>query len=72
MQDVPIRDDAIELDKFLKLSGAVDSGGQVKGLIEDRLIRVNGQVETRRRRQLRLGDVVEVGDEAAFRVARRQ
>ena len=56
-------DETIRLDQFLKLAGAVGTGGQAKLLIQDGLVRVNGEVETRRRRQLRPGDVVQIDDE---------
>lgn len=48
----------IHLDQFLKAQGLVPTGGQAKVLIQDGQVQVNGQVETRRRRQLRHGDLV--------------
>lgn len=48
------------LDQFLKLVGAVDTGGQAKFLIQNGEVRLNGIVETRRRKKLTRGDVVEV------------
>jgi ribosome-associated protein len=53
----------IQLDQFLKLQGLVGTGGQAKMLIQGGEVRVNGEMETRRRRKLKLGDVVEVGGE---------
>jgi ribosome-associated protein len=47
------------LDQFLKQEGWVDTGGQAKFAIQDGQVKVNGEVETRRRRQLTLGDVIE-------------
>ena len=55
----------IRLDQFLKLTGLAETGGQAKVLIQAGEVKVNGTVETRRRRQLRLGDLVEVGGEQA-------
>lgn len=49
----------IRLDQFLKANALVGTGGQAKLLIQDGQILVNGEVETRRRRQLHEGDVVE-------------
>lgn len=49
----------MRLDDVLKRSGLVGSGGQAKILIQDGLVEVNGVVETRRRKQLFLGDNVE-------------
>lgn len=50
----------IRLDQFLKLAGIAGTGGQAKMLIQNGEVRVNGKVETRRRRQLQVGDTVEV------------
>ncbi|MFC1757987.1 RNA-binding S4 domain-containing protein [Planctomycetota bacterium] len=59
----------IRLDHFLKLCGLVETGGQGKLLVQNGEVMVNGEVETRRRRQLREGDVVEWGGEV-FEVER--
>ncbi|AFM17266.1 hypothetical protein Mycch_2493 [Mycolicibacterium chubuense NBB4] len=58
MDDVPIRDESIRLGQFLKLANLIDSGADAKGVIADGRVLVNGEVETRRGRQLRGGDVV--------------
>jgi ribosome-associated protein len=63
--DVPIRDQSIRLGQFLKLANLVESGAEAKPAIADGLVRVNGEVETRRGRQLTLGDVVELQGQAA-------
>jgi ribosome-associated protein len=63
--DVPIRDESIRLGQFLKLANLVESGAEAKPLIADGLVRVNGEVETRRGRQLARGDVVALGGQAA-------
>ena len=49
----------IELNKLLKLMGLVDTGGEAKQVIELGLVKVNGQVEFRKRNKLRSGDMVE-------------
>jgi ribosome-associated protein len=51
------------LGQALKASNVVGSGGEAKVLIQGGEVRVNGEVETRRGRKLKEGDVVEVGDE---------
>ena len=48
----------IHLDQFLKTCG-VATGGQAKLMIQGGEILVNGEVETRRRKQLRVGDEVD-------------
>ena len=62
MREITIRDDVIRLGQFLKLADVIDAGSDVKGLLEDGDVTVNGEPETRRGRQLRRGDVVAVGD----------
>lgn len=57
---VSIREEPIELQQFLKLSGAARTGGEAKGLVLDGLVKVNGLREVRRARKLRPGDEVEV------------
>jgi ribosome-associated protein len=71
--DVPIRDESIRLGQFLKLANLVESGAEAKPVVAEGLVRVNGDVETRRGRQLVKGDVVElrgqqarVADESAY------
>jgi len=51
----------MKLDQFLKWKGVTGSGGRAKVLIQSGAVRVNGEVETRRGRQLRPGDRIEVG-----------
>ena len=68
MDDVPIRDDSIRLGQFLKLADLIDQGSDAKELMIQGLVTVNGEVETRRGRQLVVGDVVALGD-ARARVA---
>jgi ribosome-associated protein len=48
----------IHLDQFLKVQTLVATGGQAKQAIQGGEVLVNGEVETRRRKQLRQGDVV--------------
>ncbi|QLQ11043.1 MAG: RNA-binding S4 domain-containing protein [Nocardioidaceae bacterium] len=58
---VEIREDTIRLGQFLKLADLVEQGSDVRPLVQDGQVQVNGEVETRRGRQLRKGDVVQVG-----------
>ena len=59
-RDVPIREETIRLGQLLKLAGLADSGAEARELVQDGAARVNGEVETRRGRQLQRGDVVDV------------
>ncbi|GAA0729444.1 RNA-binding S4 domain-containing protein [Dactylosporangium roseum] len=58
MKEIEIRGDMIRLGQFLKLANVLESGGESKEVILEGEVTVNGEVETRRGRQLRRGDVV--------------
>lgn len=63
MREVTIRDEVIRLGQLLKLAGIADSGTDAKELLADGAVRVNGEPENRRGRQLRAGDVVDAAGE---------
>ena len=63
-REVPIRDESIRLGQFLKLADLIDNGADAKPLMVQGLVSVNGEMETRRGRQLTKGDVVTLGDES--------
>jgi ribosome-associated protein len=67
-RDVPIREETIRLGQFLKLADLVDNGAEVKPLMIQGLVTVNGETETRRGRRLTKGDLVTLAD-ASVRVA---
>ncbi len=48
----------IRLGQFLKLANIADTGGMARELIAEGLVSVNGEVDTRRGRQLQKGDVI--------------
>lgn len=56
--EVPVREGTIRLGQLLKLANLVEDGASARELVEDSLVRVNGEVETRRGRQVQSGDVV--------------
>ncbi len=58
-----ISDNSIRLGQFLKLAGLAEDGTEAKGLLEEGEVTVNGETETRRGRQLAIGDRVTLGDE---------
>ncbi len=63
--DIPTHGDGIRLGQFLQLAGLVDSGGEAKDAIRAGEVRVNGEVDVRRGRQLQPGDVVSLGGRKA-------
>lgn len=71
LTDVLIEGTQIDLGQFLKLSRAINTGGEGKSLIQQGAVRVNGEVETRRGRKLNLGDVVRLSGRGIFRVEKR-
>ena len=56
----------IRLDSFLKLAGIVGTGGQAKMLINDGLVKLNGEVCLMRGKKLYVGDKVELEGETAI------
>lgn len=62
--DSEANSDKLCLDQFLKLRGIAATGGQAKLMIQGGEVKVNGQLETRRRRKLTAGDIVELGGHA--------
>ena len=58
MSESPDDQRTIQLDDFLKRVGLVGTGGEAKIRIQAGEVLVNGEVELRRRKQLKVGDVV--------------
>jgi len=63
MREIVISKEPIELYKILKLESMVSSGGEAKSAIAEGQVLVNGKVETRKRKKIVSGDVVEFGKE---------
>ena len=68
--DIAIHTDTIQLDQFLKLAGAVASGGEVKALLAEGMILRNDVPEKARRRKLVPGDVITIDGNDTYRVVR--
>ncbi len=56
---IKLREEYIKLGQAVKAAGFVDSGVEAKIVIQDGLVKVNGEVDTRRGRKLVAGDKVE-------------
>lgn len=52
----------IQLNQLLKLTGIADSGGDANQLILDGLVKVNEQPASEKRKKIRAGDIVQVGE----------
>lgn len=59
MNTIKIKDEYITLGQALKLASLVSSGIEAKIVIQDGQVKVNGEVDTRRGKKLRPGDVFE-------------
>ena len=58
MEIIKLRDEFIKLGQALKAAGFVESGVEAKEVIQDGLVSVNGEIDTRRGRKLYDGDIV--------------
>ena len=59
MRELEIKEEPIELYKILKFENMVNSGGEAKYVISQGQVMVNGEVETRKRKKIFSGDIVE-------------
>ncbi|MCG8635322.1 MAG: RNA-binding S4 domain-containing protein [Desulfobacterales bacterium] len=61
-QIVYVKNPPVALYKVLKFENLAASGGEAKYMIADGLVRVNGKVETRKRKKIYPGDTIELDD----------
>lgn len=62
-ETIEITTATITMDKLLKFSGVADTGGQAFMMVEDGVVRLNGQLVTEKRKQVRPGDVVNIDNQ---------
>jgi ribosome-associated protein len=62
VSDIVINREPVELYKVLKFEGLVGSGGEAKLVIGNGLVQLNGKVETRKRKKVVAGDVIEFNE----------
>ncbi len=60
VEKIQITTEFIKLDQLLKWANLVGSGTDAKYLIGEGLVKVNGEIETRRGKKIRVGDIVEL------------
>jgi ribosome-associated protein len=65
MENFTLTEEYIELIRLLKVLNWVESGGMAKMVVDDGLVKVNGQTEYRKRCKLRKGDRVDFEGMAA-------
>ena len=58
MDTIKIKDEFIKLGQAMKLAALAEEGAEAKALIQDGLVKVNGETETRRGRKLYEGDII--------------
>ena len=63
MEEIKIRDEFIKLGQLMKLAGMVGSGVDAKNVIQDGLVKVNGETDTWRGRKIHVGDIVSYNGE---------
>jgi ribosome-associated protein len=58
-----VRGEYIELNKLLKLLGYVETGGEANSVISDGEVKLNGVIETQKRKKIRKGDSIMFNNE---------
>ena len=66
MKEINIDTEFIKLDQFLKYAAIVQTGGQAKMLINDGLIKLNGEIILQRGKKIKKGDIIEIEDYDSF------
>ena len=59
MEKIQITTEYIKLDQLLKWTNLVGSGSDAKHIITEEMVKVNGEIETRRGKKIRVGDIIE-------------
>lgn len=71
MEEIKITSNTINLDQFLKWANIVMSGGEAKHLIQAGEVVVNGEIELKRGKTLKVGDLVSLaGEDKKYKVSR--
>jgi ribosome-associated protein len=60
MENIKINTEFIKLDQLLKWIGIAGSGAESKMIINEGRVKVNGEIENRRGKKIRIGDIIEV------------
>ena len=68
MEEIEIHSPVIQLDQLLKWAGIVETGGQVKPLLEEGMIKLNGVIVSEKRKKIKPGDVIEIEGVGGWKV----
>ena len=69
-ETISIHTDYIQLDQLLKYANILTTGGQIKELLAEELIMLNGTIITEKRKKIYPNDVVSIGDEISITVVK--
>ena len=69
-ETISIHTDYIQLDQLLKYANILATGGQIKELVAEELITLNGTLVTEKRKKIYPTDVVSIGDEISITVVK--
>ena len=71
-ENIAITTECITMDKLLKFSGVADTGGQAFLMVEDGIIKLNGNLVTEKRKKVFPGDVVNIDDQIELTVSKEE
>ena len=66
MESIRIQTEYITLGQFLKLASIIDSGGNAKWFLSEYEVYVNGELDVRRGKKLRVGDRIEIPEVGSY------
>ena len=69
-ETISIHTDYIQLDQLLKYANILATGGQIKELLAEELITLNGTIVTEKRKKIYPNDVVSIGDKVSITVVK--
>lgn len=69
-ETISIHTDYIQLDQLLKYANILTTGGQIKELLAEELITLNGTIVTEKRKKIYPNDVVSIEDEISITVVK--
>lgn len=69
-ETIYIHTDYIQLDQLLKYANILETGGQIKELLAEEIITLNGTIVTEKRKKIYPNDVVSIGDEISITVVK--